>query len=191
MTMQSFCPGKAPRERPRLMERITQWIEQYATAGLYLTLGVMATGMLVVVWVTSARTRSTWPARATAWWGSLACGSWAGLAARNEWEIGAMRSLGVAAAVAVVVLLLTMALPALVRWMKAKRRQQRFVAAAGQEGVVYRTVDRVGDGLVEITYPAGPCRFPARCETGVLPAFTPVRVERVGDDGVLRVSAKK
>ena len=84
-----------------------------------------------------------------------------------------------------------MALPAAVRWGKARRRQQLFVAAAGQEGVVYRTVDRAGDGLVEITYPAGPCRFPARCETGVLPAFTPVRVEHVGDDGVLRVSAKK
>jgi len=162
------------------------WIESSMTARVYLTAGVLSTAMLILTLALAWRASRRWPAWAIACWGGLSLGSWTGLSARNDWEMPAVVSLGVAMVAGVIGLLLIRVTPRVICSLQHRRQQRRAEQAVGQMGSVYKTIDsQTQTGQVDIPSLGV---FEARSEKSQpLPAFCSIRVIGMDDPGVLIV----
>lgn len=169
-----------------------QWLEANLTGSFYLTLASLATVLLLFQWAVlavaamrGAKARGRGMARITA---AVALGAWAGLAARNEWELQGLAHLWIGLGVMAVVFI--MAVPG--EWFRLRRERRRALSDARQavarEAVVYRRIMPGQPGLVEWQNRGRAVRLMART-AGEQPieAFTSVRVISCDEQAVVTV----
>lgn len=174
---------------------MTQWLEAHLTGSVYLTAASLATVLLLVQWAVlgaagshHALMRGRGMVRFTA---AIALGAWAGLAAKNEWELAGLThawiTLGTAAGVWVFI----------TAWQRVtkSRRRSRAVSdarnAVSHQGSVYQRITPGRDsGLVDVTLGKRIVRLRARLKPGSdkpIEAFKPVKVLNADEDGVVTV----
>lgn len=170
---------------------MTSWLNEYLTAGVYLTVAAMATGLLLVLWVTRQQ-GATGVAKqsrlGTRLCASLVLAMWAAVAIRNEWEQGEPRTILIATGVFTGCVLVFTLWPVCWRKIVTRRRNKFARTCVGKTGKVYQAIAVDTPGSVEIMQGQKRVHLPATSQTGTaLPAFCEVVVEEVNEAGVVVV----